>query len=256
MRTVSTSSRTTITNGKRVTTTETTTVGADGERHTKTETTVHNPDGTVTTTVTGGDDRIIHNNGNNIANAAAKDASNKYGQNDSQNENAESIDNILSNMIHQPMARKQPEVTAIVPECRLGVTVSNVETEDHGETIVSIRVGPVEIALGDSYDIVEDDGTKEISSGNDNNKGKQNDHITSLRGGFPPAMMEKFKVTMERTASSMKKNAEALGDELKDDFPSRAVKAGEKVINNFGKTFDRASKLASDLYKMWSSKDD
>ena len=58
----------------------------------------------------------------------------------------------------------------------------------------------------------------------------------------------KLLSTMDKTAASMKKNAEMLSDAVSDDFPSRILKGGERVVGNFDKTFDRMAKLASDLY--------
>ena len=64
----------------------------------------------------------------------------------------------------------------------------------------------------------------------------------------------KLLSTMDKTASSMKRNAEMLSDAVAEDFPSRILKGGERVVGSFDKTFDRMTKLATDLYG-WASGD-
>ena len=50
------------------------------------------------------------------------------------------------------------------------------------------------------------------------------------------------------------RNAEMLSDAMAEDFPSRILKGGERVVGSFDKTFDRMTKLATDLYG-WASGD-
>ena len=64
----------------------------------------------------------------------------------------------------------------------------------------------------------------------------------------------KLLSTMDKTASSMKRNAEMLSDAVSEDFPSRILKGGERVVGSFEKTLDRMTKLATDLYG-WASGD-
>ena len=64
-----------------------------------------------------------------------------------------------------------------------------------------------------------------------------------------------FVSTVEKTATSMMKNAETLKQELSDDFPSRVMKSGERVVGSFSKQVDRMEKLGASLYKIWSGED-
>ena len=254
-RSVSQSTR--VINGQTITTKEVTTVDQNGKRHVEKETTIRNRDGTV---------EVI------------KDDGSGGGEGDSIRPESQNASQYMGQVFppvatafggrspfgppHRIVRQSEPQVVAVVPECKLGVTVSNVETDTEGDTIASFRVGPVEVAVGDSYDIVEEDGdsSRQYGDGTATNNGSasgQGDNSGDRRKKKEWNMDEieaKLLSTMDKTAASMKKNAEMLSDAVSDDFPSRILKGGERVVGNFDKTLDRMAKLASDLYG-WASGD-
>ena len=248
-RSVSQSTR--VVNGQTITTKEVTSVDQNGKRHVEKETTIRNRDGTV---------EVI------------KDDGSGGGEGDSIRPESQNASQYMGQVFppvatafggrspfgppHRIVRQSEPQVVAVVPECKLGVTVSNVETDTEGDTIASFRVGPVEVAVGDSYDIVEEDGDSSRQYGDGTATG-QDDNSGDRRKKKEWNMDEieaKLLSTMDKTAASMKKNAEMLSDAVSDDFPSRILKGGERVVGNFDKTLDRMAKLASDLYG-WASGD-
>ncbi len=61
--------------------------------------------------------------------------------------------------------------------------------------------------------------------------------------------LEKLRDQMEKNAKMM----QVIGKEvIKPDFPVKVKKSGEKIIDNFGPTVERAIKLASDVFEMWT----
>ena len=263
-RSVSQSTR--VVNGQTITTKEVTTVDPNGKRHVEKETTIRNRDGTV---------EVIKGDGSGGGMLEGKsDAHEAQGSGGSKNQN-QHMGQVFPPVAtpfggrspfglpaHRIVRQSEPQVVAVVPECKLGVTVSNVETDTEGDTIASFRVGPVEVAVGDSYDIVEEDGDSSRQYGdgtatNNDSASGHGDNSGDRRRKKEWNMDEieaKLLSTMDKTAASMKKNAEMLSDAVSDDFPSRILKGGERVVGNFDKTLDRMAKLASDLYG-WASGD-
>ena len=261
-RSVSQSTR--VINGQTITTKEITTVDQNGKRHVEKETTIRNRDGTV---------EVIKDDGSGGGGEGESNMSESQKSSTSGNQ-SQHMGQIFPPTAtpfggrspfgppHRIVRQSEPQVVAVVPECKLGVTVSNVETDTEGDTIASFRVGPVEVAVGDSYDIVEEDGdsSRQYGDATATNNGSikgQGDNSGDRKKKKEWNMGEieaKLLSTMDKTAASMKKNAEMLSDAVSDDFPSRIVKGGERVVGNFEKTFDRMTKLASDLYG-WASGD-
>mmetsp|Transcript_3705 Transcript_3705/g.8326 ORF Transcript_3705/g.8326 Transcript_3705/m.8326 type:complete len:595 (+) Transcript_3705:114-1898(+) len=61
--------------------------------------------------------------------------------------------------------------------------------------------------------------------------------------------LEKLREQMEKNARMM----QIIGKEvIKPDFPGKVKMRGEKIIDNFGPTAERAMKLASDVFEMWT----
>ena len=118
----SVSSSTSIVNGKSVTTKETVTVGPDGKRHVQKETIVRKRDGTMERTVDGGDSSTVARK--------TEDRQRSLGDRHTdpilRNHPFGALQN-WHNQHPQSIKQEKPEVVAILPEFRLGVTVANVE---------------------------------------------------------------------------------------------------------------------------------
>ena len=54
-----------------------------------------------------------------------------------------------------------------------------------------------------------------------------------------------------RIARAMKTNATILKDTLNDDFASRMVDSGQRIVVQFGRTYDRTTRLMHSVYKLW-----
>ena len=261
-RSVSQSTR--VVNGQTITTKEVTTVDQNGKRHVEKETTIRNRDGTV---------EVIKDDGSGggFEGESNGQESQGYGGSNNQSQHMGQVFPPVATPFggrspfgppHRIVRQSEPQVVAVVPECKLGVTVSSVETDTEGDTIASFRVGPVEVAVGDSYDIVEEDGDSSRHYGDGtatnidsaNGQGDASGDRRKKKEWNMDEIEAKLLSTMDKTAASMKKNAEMLSDAVSDDFPSRVLKGGERVVGNFDKTLDRMGKLASDLYG-WASGD-
>ena len=170
---------------------------------------------------------------------------------------------------------KKAEVVAVAPDCKLGLTIREAGDNTGGESFSTLRVGPVEVTVGNHYEYQEKDQpnhnnnqsheqnlTNQINHTNQHSLLQQNnnkDHKdTSL---FPNSdknqqseqdYFKKVVYALSKTAENMQNNAKIIKDELRDDFPSRVVKAGDKIAGNFGRTMDRTKKVVLDVYKMWS----
>ena len=292
MRSLSTSRSTStrMVNGRQVTTTTTTTV-ENGKETRRTETIVRNPDGSMEMTVVDDDDGQGNPDRSRTPLQLRQEQQDLPGA--AGGSDLEEIDRMMETALgsdmgrgifsplggiapfqpsHRIVRKSEPEITAIVPECKVGVTVSTVETDTEGDTIAAVRLGPVEIAVGDSYDIVDEDAQESVASkgkgegfkgvgagGDDRVRGGERRKAGGLFGdglfGDDVDPKEMFVSTVEKTATSMMKNAETLKQELSDDFPSRVMKSGERVVGSFSKQVDRMEKLGASLYKIWSGED-
>lgn len=252
-RSVSQSTR--VVNGQTITTKEVTTVDQNGKRHVEKETTIRNRDGTV---------EVIKDDGSGGGEGASnvQESQGSSGSKTQKQHMGQLFPPVATPLggwspfgpPHRIVRQSEPQVVAVVPECKLGVMVSNVETDTEGDTIASFRVGPVEVAVGDSYDIVEEDGDSSRHYGDGTATNSSGERRKTKKEWNMDEIEAKLLSTMDKTAASMKKNAEMLSDAVSDDFPSRILKGGERVVGNFDKTFDRMTKLASDLYG-WASGD-
>mmetsp|Transcript_37490 Transcript_37490/g.76310 ORF Transcript_37490/g.76310 Transcript_37490/m.76310 type:complete len:416 (+) Transcript_37490:268-1515(+) len=171
------------------------------------------------------------------------------------------------------------EVAAVAPENTLGISFRDEGDAKGGDATATLRVGPVEIAIGNKYEY-EEDGDKERgadvatteeekirnmdgsikdggakkmhsrrrpeSSTEDRNK-QGNDTI----GNDP--FSDRLANTISRTAGSMADNAKTITN---TQFPIRMYKSGERIAGEFGKTLQRTGKLAKDVFRMWSDDDD
>jgi len=261
----SVSQSTRVVNGQTITTREVTTVDKNGKRHVEKETTIKNRDGSV---------EVVKDDDDSGSGKGEGHGQSSRGTSSSEQHHQHSMGQIFPPVAspfggmppfgppHRIVRQSEPQVVAVVPECKLGVTVSNVETDTEGDTIASFRVGPIEVAVGDSYDIVEeeDDSSRQYGDGtatnsaNANADGKNGTDRRKKKEWNVDEIEAKLLSTMDKTANSMKKNAEMLSDAMSEDFPSRILKGGERVVGNFENTFDRMTKFATDLYG-WASGD-
>ncbi len=172
---------------------------------------------------------------------------------------------------------KKAEVVAVAPDCKLGLTIREAGDNTGGESFSTLRVGPVEVTVGNQYEYQEKDQlnhnnsrthkrnlTKQINDTNKNLLQKKNNKLQKDEAPFSNSdthqqseqdYLKKVVYAFSKTAESMQNNAKMIKDELSDDFPSRVLKAGDKIVGNFGKTMDRTKKVVLDVYKMWSDDD-
>mmetsp|Transcript_15879 Transcript_15879/g.24050 ORF Transcript_15879/g.24050 Transcript_15879/m.24050 type:complete len:329 (+) Transcript_15879:41-1027(+) len=161
-------------------------------------------------------------------------------------------------------AKTNEEKTAgLAPDCRLGVSRRDIGKEKvGGESITSIRIGPVEVKIVNQYE--HHNPTKQQDASSVGGKEKVDTPVNLQK---KEEVQEKNKtgegITFEKVydksgkiVNAMKSNAVILRDAVSEDFPSRCWEASQRVTAQFGKTLDRTSKLASDLYNIWKEDDE
>ena len=184
---------------------------------------------------------------------------------------------------------KKAEVAAVASENTLGLTVRDEGNSSGGQAITTVRIGPLEVNVGNHYEFDEEEeqkdrdqalderekplwppkfvGHKEPGKGRFGQNGIWPGRESDTKGekSRPPLLLsseeeevftDRFKKTLNQTADAMWNNAKMVKNEMSDDFPVRMTQSGERIIGQFGKTLERTKKLAVDVFRMWSDDDD
>jgi hypothetical protein len=173
-------------------------------------------------------------------------------------------------LVLRDVKTNQEKTVGIAPDCRLGVSIRDVGQATSGDTLATLRLGPVEISLGNHYEIRDENDEKEHprhsaharrstkklkneegANKNDDIVNKKSEHKESS-GLTTQKVFDKSK----KIAEAMLGNAIILRDAVKEDFPQRCWESSQRVAGQFGKTVDRTAKLAQDLYRIWKNDDD
>jgi len=159
----------------------------------------------------------------------------------------------------------------IAPVCKYGFSVRDMGGKKHKRgtttTLASLHVSPLEIAVGSSSTAEEEEEEETINEEETNTfshrkqqmitdyekRYKTDDNETKEKEGitFQKVYNQSFKIT-----NAMKANAIMLRDSIKDDFPNRMYYSSQRITGQFGKTFDKTTKLMSDVfYQFWNNED-
>ena len=60
----------------------------------------------------------------------------------------------------------------------------------------------------------------------------------------------------EKWWKAIKSNAVLLSQSFSNDFPQRMLHSSHKIVGQFGKTYDRTTKLMGSVYRLWAEDDD
>eukprot|EP00560_Eucampia_antarctica_P005340 CAMPEP_0197835036 /NCGR_PEP_ID=MMETSP1437-20131217/24512_1 /TAXON_ID=49252 ORGANISM="Eucampia antarctica, Strain CCMP1452" /NCGR_SAMPLE_ID=MMETSP1437 /ASSEMBLY_ACC=CAM_ASM_001096 /LENGTH=95 /DNA_ID=CAMNT_0043440173 /DNA_START=1 /DNA_END=284 /DNA_ORIENTATION=+ len=55
---------------------------------------------------------------------------------------------------------KKAEVVAVAPECKLGLTIRETGDTSGGESLSTVRLGPVEVSIGNNYEYGDQEDDK------------------------------------------------------------------------------------------------
>ena len=177
-------------------------------------------------------------------------------------------------MLTKPDGTK--EVAAVAPENTLGITVRDEGDAKGGDTTATLRVGPVEIAIGNKYEYDDDNTETEVDVATTKqemirnieneaavkqmkrrqqpkNSSENQDRRQGNDEGSSAPFSDRFVKTLSRTAESMADTAKTVTDA---QFPVRVFESGERIAGEFGKTLQRTGKVAKDIFRLWSDDDD
>jgi hypothetical protein len=185
----------------------------------------------------------------------------------------------------------EEKTAAVAPDCRLGLSVRDVGNEQGGDTVATVRMGPVEVLLRNQYELHEEKPSKHLqqqqrkhlentlkgieeSEPSDKKDKKRNQITHSNNKGSDEESMpanpsnrsigattfinggQKVFDSSKKVVAAMQTNANILYEAVREDFPQRTWGASQRVVGQFGKTIERTSSLMNQLYDIWNEDDD
>lgn len=98
------------------------------------------------------------------------------------------------------------------------------------------------------------DENEESTTSKNSDDTSPNPLSNSLTSSFP-VDSSKTQQFLEKVREQMEKNAKMMKlialETIKPDFPAKVRSSGEKIVDNFGPTAERAQKLMKDVFELW-----
>lgn len=145
-------------------------------------------------------------------------------------------------LVLRPQHSKQESIAAVAPYSAPGVTIRDVAAPslDGSDRTSTIRLGIVEIvyqsSITDSYD-QEEEQEVQYEAGKDpppkSSKRKQESTPVSTR----------IWQSGTNVLKHIRINSKLMYEATQENFPQRSLKASERIVEEFGKTFDRTTSL-------------
>ena len=187
-------------------------------------------------------------------------------------------------LVVRDVTTQQDRLMGIAPDCKFGYTSKEIGhgdgTFDHFHTV---RVGSLEATILNHIENIggdmthnqqhaketttrENRDTREVtpviprdhenepidtSMVPSTNRTRERQHPVGPLFVSPLDAMKRVYKASGKVMVAMQKNALFLGNTLTDGFPSRMVGSGQKIVGQFGPTYDRTTKLMKTVYKRW-----
>lgn len=158
----------------------------------------------------------------------------------------------------------QEKVVAVAPNCKLGLAVRDVgHAQKGGDTLATVRVGPVEVLLRNQYEVQDDDAVvnnknANVSSSTATIDDKKSDDARSSSISPTTIYLAGQKVYAQscKITRAMQTNAHILREATREDFPQRCVASSQRILSHVGKTVTKTADLMQSLYEIWQDDDD
>jgi len=170
----------------------------------------------------------------------------------------------------------QREVAAVAPENTIGITVRDVGNSQEGDAVTTVRLGPMELALRNHYEVddvdkAEDDrvdfgqeldgwersampkSRRSAMAREQNSREVETDRSVANETEPSEHFSDRFVRTLVKTAISMGENATSVADIM---FPIRMYKSSQRIVNEFGKTLERTRRAAKNAFTLWQDDDE
>lgn len=161
-------------------------------------------------------------------------------------------------LVLRDLKTKKENIVGVSPDCALGVSVRDVGTNQGGDTIATIRVGPLEVSLGNHYEFHDEpaDTSRNAANKKDSLQKRQTHPAPTALAKDQEDYSRKVLNMAGKIVDNMKQNATILKDAVSEDFPSRVLDSSFRIVGQFGKTLDRTTKLMGTVLSMWRDDDD
>jgi hypothetical protein len=146
-------------------------------------------------------------------------------------------------LVLQDSQTKQNVVTAVAPLVVVGNSIKDVGTKDGSNISGTLHLGPLEITVDGGLETPQREEQKQALT---NNNTKE---TTAIK--IPDLMAFSQKV-----AENMVKGAEMLKSSVEEEFPSRVLDAGQRVVGQVGPTIQRTGKVAKAIFHVWFDDND
>lgn len=144
-------------------------------------------------------------------------------------------------LVLQDSETNQSSLTAVAPHVMVGSSIRDVGTKEGSSLSGTLHLGPLEIGFDGGLETHEDKDKKQAPRIN----------TKETKNGSLDLMAFSVKV-----GENMKKGAEILKHSVEEEFPSRVLDAGQRVVGQVGPTIERTGKVVKAIFRVWFDYDD
>jgi hypothetical protein len=149
-------------------------------------------------------------------------------------------------------------LAALAPELKLGLATRRAGDKKYPGNVDELntaRIGPIEISVGGRYDEnVLDELDEDPDHPEDHPRNKRTQPMSDIvkKDISMKDISQSMQDAFQKTTSRMVTNFNLICNELSDDFLSRTISSGERVLDTGGKTLLKMKKLLTDVYDHWA----
>jgi hypothetical protein len=141
-------------------------------------------------------------------------------------------------LVLQDATTNQSTVTAVAPHVTVGSSIKDVGTKEGSNISGTLHLGPLAITVDGGLETPEHEQQKQEPN-KDNVREAMTKEIPDL------------VAFSQKVAENMVKGAEILKSSVEEEFPSRVLDAGQRVVGQVGPTIQRTGKVAKAMFHVW-----
>jgi hypothetical protein len=146
-------------------------------------------------------------------------------------------------LVLQDAETNQSVVAAVAPHVMVGNSIKDVGTKEGSNISGTLHLGPLEITVDGGLATPEDEQQKQAPN-------KNNAKETTTKES--PNLM----AFSQKVVENIVKGAELVKSSVEEEFPSRFLDAGQRVVGQVGPTIQRTGKVAKAIFHVWFDDND